>query len=95
MGCKVPQMHCTERTLGVKSNVTAGMFVGNQMTSVAKNTFCTLDKTLHKPSDIQYIPVCQQFFYFIKVDLHEENSEHTTIKTGEITVTLHLKPYGY
>ena len=46
MGGKVPQMHCTERTLGVKSNVTAGMFVGNQMTSVAKNTFCTLDKTL-------------------------------------------------
>ena len=54
MGYNVLQKHCTKSTLQMESNVAAGTFVGNQMTSLTKNTFCTLDK----PSNIQYIPVC-------------------------------------
>ena len=49
----------------------------------------------YEPSSIQYIPVCQHVFELIKEDLSEENSELTTIKTGETTVTLHSKQYGH
>ena len=53
------------------ANVVASTFVGNQIST-----------KYYEPSHIQYIPVRQQFFDIIEMDLREENGEHATFETG-------------
>ena len=92
MGWNMPQKHGIERTFGVESNVAASTIVGNQITHVLREIQYVPSTKYYEPSHIQYIPVRQQFFDIIEVDLREENGEHATF--GKTTVSLRFKQYG-
>ena len=93
MGWNIPQKHGIERTFRVESNVAASTIVGNQITHVLREIQYVPSTKYYEPSHIQYIPVRQQFFDIIEVDLREENGEHATF--GKTTVSLRFKQYGH
>ena len=73
MGWDILHKHGIERTLRVESNVAASTIMGNQITHVLREIQYVPLTNYYEPSHIQYIPVRQQFFDIIEVDLCEEN----------------------
>ena len=72
MGWNIPHKHGIERTLRVESNVAASTIVGNQITHVLREIQYVPSTKYYEPSYIQYIPVRQQFFDIIEVDLRRK-----------------------